>query len=84
MALVFLRLFLIQELSRLRMIKLIVKEVFEVALRAVQVLDLMITWLCVVNTIEIVQIPRILQCWTLYLSFELRLLAKLFVAAICR
>lgn len=84
MALVFLRLFLIQELSRLRMIKLIVKEVFEVALRAVQVLDLIITWLCVVNTIEIVQIPRILQCWTLYLSFELRLLAKLFVAAICR
>ena len=66
------------------MIKLIVKEVFEVALRAVQVLNLMITWLCVVNTIEIVQIPRILQCWTLYLSFELRLLAKLFVAAICR
>ena len=66
------------------MIVLIVKEVFKVTLRAVQVLNLMITWLCVIDTIEIVQIPRILQGWTLNLSFELRLLAKLFVAAICR
>ena len=65
------------------MIELIVEEVFEVALRAVQVLNLMITWLSVIDTIQIVQIPRILQGWTLNLSFELRLLAKLFVAAVC-
>ena len=51
------------------MIELIVKEVFKVALRAVQVLNLMITWLCVIDTIKIVQIPRILQGWTLNLSF---------------